>query len=242
MKALKYVFATIIVLCIVFVAGAFALIDYALSTSDRSRTLSYEYMERTYPETRPWMDSLNAIHALRDTFVVLSTGNRQHAIFVANPKAHGRTALLVHGYECDAAKMIHIARLYERVLGYNVLIPDLYGHGQSDGDVAQMGWKDRLDIEDWLRRAPSVFHTPADSVRLVLHGISMGAATTMCVSGDPTPSYVRCFIEDCGYTSVWDEYSQEMKKRFGLPEFPMLYITSAVVKARYGWSSRRRRL
>lgn len=203
MKALKYVFATIIVLCIVFVAGAFALIDYALSTSDRNRTLSYEYMERTYPETRPWMDSLNAIHALRDTFVVLSTGNRQHAIFVANPKAHGRTALLVHGYECDAA---------------------------------QMGWKDRLDIEDWLRMAPSVFHTPADSMRLVLHGISMGAATTMCVSGDPTPSYVRCFIEDCGYTSVWDEYSQEMKKRFGLPEFPMLHITSALVKARYGWS------
>ena len=148
MKALKYVFATIIVLCIVFVAGAFALIDYALSTSDRSRTLSYEYMERTYPETRPWMDSLNAAHALRDTFVVLSTGNRQHAIFVANPKAHGRTALLVHGYECDAAQMIHIAHLYERVLGYNVLIPDLYGHGMSDGDVAQMGWKDRLDIED----------------------------------------------------------------------------------------------
>jgi uncharacterized protein len=129
MKALKYLFATIIVLCIVFVAGAFALINYALSTSDRNRTLSYEYMERTYPETRPWMDSLNAIHALRDTFVVLSTGNRQHAIFVANPKAHGRTALLVHGYECDAAKMIHIARLYERVLGYNVLISDLYGHG-----------------------------------------------------------------------------------------------------------------
>lgn len=236
MKALKYVFATIIVLCIVFVAGAFALINYALSTSDRNRTLSYEYMERTYPETRPWMDSLNAAHAMRDTFVVLSTGNRQHAIFVANPKAHGRTALLVHGYECDAAKMIHIAHLYERVLGYNVLIPDLYGHGMSDGDVAQMGWKDRLDIEDWLRRAPSVFHTPADSMRLVLHGISMGAATTMCVSGDPTPSYVRCFIEDCGYTSVWDEYSQEMKKRFGLPEFPMLHITSALVKARYGWS------
>ena len=73
-------------------------------------------------------------------------------------------------------------------------------------------------------------------MRLVLHGISMGAATTMCVSGDPTPSYVRCFIEDCGYTSVWDEYSQEMKKRFGLPEFPMLHITSALVKARYGWS------
>ena len=236
MKALKYVFATIIVLCIVFVAGAFALIDYALSTSDRNRTLSYEYMERTYPETRPWMDSLNAIHALRDTFVVLSTGNRQHAIFVANPKAHGRTALLVHGYECDAAQMIHIAHLYERVLGYNVLIPDLYGHGQSDGDVAQMGWKDRLDIEDWLRRAPSVFHTPADSMRLVLHGISMGAATTMCVSGDPTPSYVRCFIEDCGYTSVWDESAGQLKEEFGLPSFPLMNTTSWLCQQRYGWS------
>ena len=102
MKALKYVFATIIVLCIVFVAGAFALINYALSTSDRSRTLSYEYMERTYPETRPWMDSLNAIHALRDTFVVMPTGERAHAIFAHSSKAHGATAVLVHGYTDNA--------------------------------------------------------------------------------------------------------------------------------------------
>ena len=35
-----------------------------------------------------------------------------------------------------------------------------------------------------------------------------------------TPENVKVFIEDCGYTSVWDVFSSELQLRFGLPEFP----------------------
>ena len=54
----------------------------------------------------------------------------------------------------------------------------------------------------------------------------MGAATTMMVAGEPQRPYVKCFVEDCGYTSVWDEFSNELKTSFGLPAFPP--ITAAV--------------
>ena len=60
-------------------------------------------------------------------------------------------------------------------------------------------------------------------------------ATTMCVSGEQTPRYVKCFVEDCGYTSVWDEFSNEISARFSLPDFPLMYTASWVVKAKYGW-------
>lgn len=80
-----------------------------------------------------------------------------------------------------------------------------------------------------------MFGTTADSLRLVVHGISMGAATTMCVSGEQTPRYVKCFVEDCGYTSVWDEFSNEISARFSLPDFPLMYTALWVVKAKYGW-------
>ena len=48
-----------------------------------------------------------------------------------------------------------------------------------------------------------------------------GAATTMMTAGEDTPENVKVFIEDCGYTSVWDVFSSELQLRFGLPEFPI---------------------
>lgn len=64
----------------------------------------------------------------------------------------------------------------------------------------------------------------------------MGAATTMAVSGEKTPDYVERFVEDCGYTSVWDEFAGQLKEEFGLPSFPLMNTTSLLCRLRYGWS------
>ena len=50
--------------------------------------------------------------------------------------------------------------------------------------------------------------------------------------------YVRCFVEDCGYTGVWDEFSKELKSSFGLPAFPLLYTASWLCDLKYGWNFR----
>ena len=42
--------------------------------------------------------------------------------------------------------------------------------------------------------------------------------------------------EDCGYTSVWDEFAAQLKDQFGLPAFPLMNTTSALCLHKYGWS------
>ncbi|MDE7123091.1 MAG: alpha/beta hydrolase, partial [Alistipes sp.] len=62
------------------------------------------------------------------------------------------------------------------------------------------------------------------------------AATTMMVSGEEQRPYVRCFVEDCGYTSVRDEFRKELRDQFSLPAFPLLPVASALCEAKYGWN------
>ena len=55
------------------------------------------------------------------------------------------------------------------------------------------------------------------------------------VSGEPQPGYVKCFVEDFGYTNVWDQFSKELKAQFGLPRFPLMYIADRLCRMEYGW-------
>ena len=71
---------------------------------------------------------------------------------------------------------------------------------------------------------------------IALRGISMGGATVMMASGEELPGQVRAIVEDCGYTSAWDEFHYQLKMLYHLPAFPLLYVTDllARVKAGYG--------
>ena len=97
-----------------------------------------------------------------------------------------------------------------------------------------MGWLDRLDVMRWMDVADSIF----GGTQMVVHGISMGAATTMMVSGEEQRPFVRCFVEDCGYTSVWDEFEHELRGRFGLPAFPLLHVADWLCGVEHGWTFR----
>ncbi len=175
--------------------------------------------------------------ALRDTFIVMPSGERQHAIYMRNDSAHGRTAIVLHGYKDKCWSSPYLGQMYRDSLGFNVLLPDLHGHGLSDGDDIQMGWKDRTDVRLWAEVAEEMFRDSTEESRMVIHGVSMGAATVMCLSGeDDLPPYVSCFVEDCGYTSVWDEFRLQLKEMFGLPSFPLMHATSLMCRWKYGWS------
>ena len=214
----------------VLVGGGFYMLDVSLSPDPtRANTDScYRQLFTDYPETREWMDSLRTHHALRDTMIVMPGDYRLHTYYIN--RGSQRTAMVIHGWRDQAIKFFYLARMYERLLGYNVVMPDLYASGMSDGDMLRMGWLDRLDVLQLL----DVFK--ADT--MVVHGVSMGAATTMMMSGEQMPEDIRDlrFVADCGYTSVWDEFAGELKNQFGLPAFPLMYTTSLLCQLRYGWN------
>jgi fermentation-respiration switch protein FrsA (DUF1100 family) len=231
--------AALVVIIVATIGGSIYMLDYSLSpdaerATDNERTLAKRCKEM--PSIRPWVDSLKRANALRDTMITMPTGERHHAYFVYAHRPTSLTAVLVHGYHDCAMGMMQLGYLYHHCLGYNILLPDLHAHGLSEGNRVQMGWKDRFDVLRWTEVADSLFRGPVPHTRMVVHGVSMGAATTMALSGEKTPNYVRAFVEDCGYTSVWDEFSYELREIFGLPDFPLMWTTSALCQLCYGWS------
>ena len=218
------------------IGGSFYMLNFSLTPDAKILSKdadSYPYMYRNYPFLRPWVDSLRQADALKDTFIINPHGIQLHAYYVAAPKPTDKTAVIVHGYTDNAIRMFMIGYLYNRDLGYNILLPDLQHQGESEGRAIQMGWKDRFDVLQWMNIANKIF---GDSTQMAVHGISMGGATTMMVSGEEQQPFVKCFVEDCGYTSVWDEFAAQLKDQFGLPAFPLMNTTSALCQYRYGWS------
>ncbi len=229
-KIIKVAAITMLVILVLLTGAGFYILNYSLAPADNRAEVDSAFVRlyENYPETKAWTDSLNRFNALRDTFVVMPSGERHHAFYIDNGSRS--TALVIHGWRNSAIDFFYLGRIYDKELGYNVVMPDLHGHGQSDGDAIRMGWLDRLDMLKWL----SLF----DADTLVVHGVSMGGATTMMMSGDELPAGVKDirFIDDCGYTSVWDEFKGELKNQFGLPAFPLLDAASLLCGICHGWT------
>lgn len=139
-------------------------------------------------------------------------------------------AVLCHGYGGNGSQNKTSAHAFYQE-GYNILMPDARGHGLSEGDYIGMGWDDRLDIVDWIGQV--IKDDP--EAQVVLFGVSMGGATVMMVSGEDLPDNVKAIVEDCGYTSAWDEFSYQLDMLFNIPEFPAMNFASLVTKMRAGW-------
>ena len=227
----------IVVLFSIVLGGSAYLLNYSLqpyATVQHKNAVCYEYMFEEYPFLQSWVDSLTTTEALRDTFIINPEGIWLHGYYVKAAQPTNKTATIVHGYTDNAIRMFMIGYLYSYHLGYNILLPDLHYQGESGGSAIQMGWKDRLDVMQWMHVANDLFRDSVDT-QMVVHGISMGGATTMMVSGEEQPEFTKCFVEDCGYTSVWDEFQYQLKQDFHLPAFPLLYVADWLCNKKYGW-------
>lgn len=158
-------------------------------------------------------------------------GLKLSANFLPAEKQKGKTAILAHGYMDTAETMADYARMYHD-MGYNVLVPDARGHGKSEGDYIGFGWHERKDYLQWIDQ---VLEKQGRDEQITLYGVSMGGATVMMVSGEKLPKNVVSIIEDCGYASVNEELTYQLKELFDLPAFPMIPITSLVTKVRAGY-------
>ena len=165
-----------------------------------------------------------------DVYIKSNDGLKLHGYKIKNKNNTNKWVITVHGYTSEGKLMSNFAKNFYD-MGYNLLVPDLRGHGMSEGTYIGMGWDDRLDIINWIK---FLNDNEKDNI-IILHGISMGGATVMMTSGEELPSNLKLIIEDCGYTSVWDQFSYQLKVLFKLPVFPFMNVASLVCKIRAGY-------
>ena len=121
--------------------------------------------------------------------------------------------LMMHGYRGSAERDLSggVRRAFR--LGHSVLLVDQRCSGKSGGDVITFGIREHKDCLTWLEKMQERFGPDA---RIILTGISMGAATVLLAAGQKLPDTVIGVLADCGYTSAKD-IIQVVIKDMGLP-------------------------
>lgn len=170
--------------------------------------------------------------AVEDVQIVSHDGLRLHGQYIPAAGPSKRIVILAHGYTSRGEHMAAFARFYQQELGFGVLLPDARGHGASEGKYIGFGWADRLDYLRWI---DYIVQRLGPETAIVLHGISMGAATVLMTAGEELPGQVKAVVSDCAYSSTAAQLGYQMKRMYRLPSFPILPATSLVTKLKAGY-------
>lgn len=106
--------------------------------------------------------------------------------------------LMFHGYRGNAERDLcgGVQRCFD--LGRSVLLADQRACGESEGHTITFGINESRDCRSWVDFMIGYF---GPDVKIILTGVSMGAATVMMAAGRPLPENVVGVLADCGYTS-----------------------------------------
>ena len=107
--------------------------------------------------------------------------------------------IMMHGYRGSAERDLSggVNRAFQ--LGHSVLLVDQRCSGKSGGHVITFGIREHRDCLLWVEKLRQELGA---EVRIILTGVSMGAATVIIAAGQPLPENVIGVLADCGYTSA----------------------------------------
>lgn len=110
-------------------------------------------------------------------------------------------AIMMHGYRSNSYRDCNGAFQLALKYGLNVLMPDQRAHGKSQGKTISFGVKERRDCALWV---DYLTNRLGKDIKIILVGLSMGAATVMMASDLVPPENVKGIIADCGFSSPAD--------------------------------------
>ena len=121
--------------------------------------------------------------------------------------------IMFHGYRGNSERDMPggVQRAFRS--GHSALIVDQRCSGRSEGKVITFGIREHRDCLAWVDFAIQKF---GPEVKIILTGISMGAATVVMAAGQELPENVIGVLADCGYNSA-RAIMQEVQKQMGYP-------------------------
>ena len=153
----------------------------------------------------------------------------------ASPR--GITVVMMHGYNMNWFHQFCFDALFYLSRGCDVLLPDQRACGESEGEYLTFGIRESEDCADWCRKVNELYSPEY----IILHGISLGGATVLMATGEDLPENVRGVIEDCGFTSPYEQFKHNLKTMYKwLPPILVLPVTGLYckVQAKFGFKDK----
>ena len=217
--------ALLLFLIFVFVSARLA---YKLAFfSDRTKTANpYKYLdgdEEWQIKTRRRVDMLLATE-YTDLYITSRDGLKLHAYY--KPGREGAPlAIMCHGYRSTPFSDFSGGAPLAMEKGFSVLLIDQRAHGRSEGKTITFGILERYDVLDWSLFMKEKF-SPS---KIILFGVSMGAATVLMAGALPLPPEVVGIVADCPFSSPAKIISKVTREK-GFPEW--LFRAPTLVAAR----------
>ncbi|MCK7484676.1 MAG: alpha/beta hydrolase [Bacillus subtilis] len=150
-------------------------------------------------------------------------GVRLGATFIPSPDNKSELlAIVLHGYHANSTDMAIIAKMYSD-LNFKVLLIDQRGHGLSGGTFTSLGVFERYDLRKWINYCLRIY---GSNDQILLHGVSMGAATVLMAAGLNLSENVKLLVADSAFTTFMKTLSIAAKPKIGILFFPGMNLIS----------------
>ena len=141
-------------------------------------------------------------------------GTKLRGTYIENSRSSDRTVILLHGLYQNRSMCIPYVDMY-RDMGYNVLLIDQRGHGESGGSHTTWGLRETDDLDawtEWLRGKDG-------GVKIGMHGISLGAAMALIYSGTERGKNISFYVADSAYGGMMELGKDKISAYTGDPRF-----------------------
>ena len=218
------------IVLIVLLASGFVVFNMAYKPS-KDRDVDYYHLPNN-PQYEPYKAKSNKLteelvaipyeEVWIDSFDGLKLHGRYYHVQDGAP-----LQIEFHGYHGNAYRDFCGGNRIAREAGHNTLLIDERGHGKSEGKAITFGINERKDAKAWAEYASKRF---GESQKIILAGVSMGAATVLMASQLDLPKNVVGIMADCPFSSPVDIILKVSREK-GLPKavvYPLMFVASIV--------------
>ena len=205
-----------VVLVLVVLASLFPLFafNFLFRKPGRSTKIPKSYMEKPlYKASISGVTYMKTTENVEDLYITSRDGLKLHGYYYPAPqdKRKGNNEKIVigvHGYKSYSRPQFGPFIEFYHSLGYSLLAVDDRAHAPSEGKYIGFGVLDRLDCVDWAKYMVEKF---GQNTEILLHGVSMGAATVLAASGESDlPEQVKGIVSDCGFMRAKEVLGSQM--------------------------------
>ena len=180
-------------------------------SEDQQELPEGEIYEPFYPAMRKWAAETRQLPQQRFSIQSFDGLTLYGTFFEYAPGAP--VELMFHGYRGSAQRDLSggVQRCFK--LQRSCFLVDQRCSGESDGSTITFGINEHKDCLSWVDFLIAQF---GPEVKIILTGVSMGAATVLMAAGKPLPSNVLGVLADCSYSTP-REIIQTVIRDMGLP-------------------------